>query len=755
MPITASKYIKNSELKTSYLSLFNYKSESRGQASLETDMYGLLFVSSEIAISGEKILKFAWDGIIDGFEYSKTDSVNESLKLGLAEATRRVKQLITNDKEIGKHGVNVNFTIFASNNGAVYIGLLGESDIFVYKEGRLVDIYEMLASKKAKTAAVAIGEDDLIFSSTEGYLKENLPKLIAAKGVQEISLVLEELGEGLGDDSGIVVFSKVSEKKIEKKEREVAKIDKRKRRKEVSQPTDSDYIPISKTNKKIFKGTSQDRDLKEFLSSFFKKFAFLKVWAGKVSAKTSLLLSNMSLKVSSTFQKMGEKIKGLVTNRVGKKRWFKKFSAGVTQSNLGKKPSKFKEFRIDGYKEKDLRTKRIKQFVFILLGVALVVGGVIFTIDQKEARERSREANSIFDEVGRLVNEAKSNLGTDRESAEMALFKASERLGKIPTELKKGDSEKLENLNAQVLGIQDSLFKRSRLSGANIEKYYNTYTFNNDSRPEDIGIFRDSNGRELLIVTDPGTKSVYTRSLYDNKVEAISDSNGVLSKPYKIYVRPDSIFIYDQDNGILKSTYSNGTFQPFVKLSGLSIESMKANGMVEFAVITPYENAYILDREKEALLRSINFEGGYSLVSVYLSKEEYKKANDVFADDLSIYITAEGENGIYRYINQGSGMGESPISISGIDTPVENALCGFTFDSLNKGFYIFDSGKKRLLKFEKPMESGEKRHPNELLLLNQYVYEEDVWNDVKDIVVDYDEKYLYMLDDTTIWKVRL
>lgn len=191
MSITASKYINNSDLKTSYIGLFNYKSPSRGKQVSFIDIYGLLFFSSEVEIPGDKLAKFAWDGVVDGFEYSKTDSTNESLKLGLTEATRRVKQLIVNDPNIGKYGVEINFTVFVSSDRGVYIGLLGESDIFVYKDGRLIDIFEMLKNKSAKTAAVAIEEGDLIFCSSVGYIKENMQKLISAKSREELISALK------------------------------------------------------------------------------------------------------------------------------------------------------------------------------------------------------------------------------------------------------------------------------------------------------------------------------------------------------------------------------------------------------------------------------------------------------------------------------------------------------------------------------------------------------------------------------------
>ena len=64
-------------------------------------------------------------------------------------------------------------------------------------------------------------------------------------------------------------------------------------------------------------------------------------------------------------------------------------------------------------------------------------------------------------------------------------------------------------------------------------------------------------------------------------------------------------------------------------------------------------------------------------------------------------------------------MVESPISIIGLDTPIIDPKASYTTGDLNRKLYIFDDKEKRVLQFEKPIESQEKRHPNELLLLNQ------------------------------------
>lgn len=763
MFVNASKYINNSESKNSYISLFNYKSMPRGSNDSISDVYGFFSASSDIDIPGDQILKFAWDGLVDGFEYSKTNSINESLKSGLSEAANRVKQLIMNDKNIGEHGVNVNFTVFVSTEEGMYIGVFGDSDIYIYKQGKLVDISEMLKDKGAKTAAVTMAEDDLIFSSSKGYLKENIFKLISSKSKDEIIEALEELGKEIGKDMGIVIFSNEKKKSIKEKENVLQKEEVKKGNTKANlalkqEPPDTDYIPISKVNKKVFKPTVHEKDLKEVFLKASKKLKPVKEGVSKVSSKVFQFLGNIFNRIGNSIKKFTLNTKTKVSNKFGRERWFKKISARVSQSGLHKRKNpEFREFKLDGYKEKNLRSKRVKQVALTALVVCLIVGGIKFTVDQKDARERSKKANEIFTNVEKLLNDAQSKLGTNRESAETFIFQASEELKNVPKEIKEDDSEKLNNLQAQVLGVQDSLYKRVRLSlsDGSIEKFYSTFTYNTDSNPQDIAIFRNPGGAtESLIIADLGTKSVLRISLYDNKKESIPDDNKVVDKPFRVYARPDSIFVFDLTNGILKSEYKNGVFQSFVKLSGLGVENIKAGDAIEFAMITQNENAYILDREQKALLRSINYEGGYSLVSAYLEKEEYVNANDVFADDMSIYITAQEENGLYRYINSGGKMVESPIKLTGLDSPIGNPLCGHTRDSLDQSLFIFDSNQSRLLRFEKPMESGEKRHPNEMLLLRQYVYS-DSWKKVKDIVADFDEKNAYILDDTTIWKVKL
>ena len=78
---------------------------------------------------------------------------------------------------------------------------------------------------------------------------------------------------------------------------------------------------------------------------------------------------------------------------------------------------------------------------------------------------------------------------------------------------------------------------------------------------------------------------------------------------------------------------------------------------------------------------------------------------------------------------------------------------------MDKVLILFDSETKRFYKFSKPIEVGEVLvHPGEIVLLGQYEYRgkrDDVFNDVKSVVLTDDDKYMYVLDGKKICKVNI
>lgn len=752
MSVTASQYIKNSKRGEVFTGVFHYTRPVRSKHDKAVELYGLLSVSSEVEIPGQNIAKFAWDGLIDGFEYSKVDSTNEALKIALTEATLRIKQLIANDKNIADHGVDVNISVFVSIGNSLYVGLLGESDIYIYKNGKIVDISEMLGKKNAKTAALVVSESDVLFSSTKGFLKKEMSTLIGFKNSEELVESLDGIATNLLDSEGLLFFltegveSAVKEEVVEEsvEEEVLPKVE------EISLP--KEQVPVK---------SKLDIDLRTAILEFLKKIPNLFKWVVPLRS----YLAKVFGKVSEMFARFFTVRLFSLKESFGKKRWFKKFSARVSQSEIkiGKK-REFKGFQVDGYKAKNKKIERFKIAAIVVLCIVLLVAGIKFTIDQKEAREISRSANEIFVKVEDFVKEAEEKSRTDKAAAETLVFRASEELKKTPEQLSEKDALKYSELEGKVLGIQDALYKRVGLfdGDGSIDTYLDTrLALGENSDPKDIAVYNDDRNNEYLLIADAGLKGVYRISLYDKEVKRLPDENSVLKEPVHIYIGKKGVYVLDSQVGVVRANFDeNGWFESFTTLTGLGIENIGADEIAEFAVFTDSDNVYVLDRGEGVLLKSSNFGSGYGLSYGYIKEDSFSGANDVLAD-LSVYILTSGPEGLHRYIYSYTESKQVPanLEILGIDGEFKNLSYGYTRGELNYDLYLFDSEDLRVFRFEKPIESGaDMRHPNQVLLKNQYVYRgsrENIWRDVNDFVVDRGEKFLYMLDSSTVWKIRL
>jgi hypothetical protein len=757
MKITASEYINNSRNKKSFVGVFHYTRPIRSKHDGPAELYGLFTLSSEVEIPGQKVAKFAWDGVVDGFEYSNKDSVNEAIKVALTECTRRVKQLIANDKNISNYGVDLNLVLFVSNGGGVYLGNIGDNDIYLYKDQRIVDISEMLVSKKAQTASLVIGDKDLLFASSKTFLKRNLRDLMAIKSDSAIPNVLERTAGKLGLNEALLVIKKekVLEKKIKiEKVEKVVKVLKK-------ESENTDYVPIKKVKEEDL-SKKEEKDLNKVIANISSQSGKMKektkglgLWfkAGfiKITTKIKVLLINL-------LSNLGSRIGGMFSN----KRWFKKVSAKVSQSTAGTRSKVgMKAFKVDGYKDKNKKIQRFKLFFTVLLILVVIFSGVKFTIDQREASRVSKEANEIFLLVEDYVKQAEEKTQIDREGSEMLVYKAKEELSKVSEKLREKDTEKRNLLVSRIDTVYDILYKKIRVNDS-LDSYLDTrLAFGENSKPTDMIITQDNRGNEYIIVADAGLKGVYRVSLYNKEVKKLPDSDNILEEPAMIARGRSGIFVLDLKVGVVRAEFDgDGWFKSFTKLTGLGIENIGALDIAEFAVLTDADNVYILDREKKTLLKSSNYGSGYGLSHSYINNDAFENANDILAD-LSVYILTSGPDGLHRYNYSFAQQTQvpAPVTVVGVDGEFKNLSVGYTRSDLNYDLYVFDSLDERVLRFSKPIEGGgEIRHPNQVVLRHQYLYTGErskVWEDVKEIVVDRDQRNMYILDSSTIWKVTL
>lgn len=750
---------------TTHTSLFS----TRGNRSeKEGDIYIVLKLSSEESLPFSRLSKFILDSVVDGYIYSHAKTTNESLKGALSDGVDKINAMMKQDKELSEIPIQADIIIVLVKKEGVYIGLTGEGEVLVVKKEKIVDIAEIMRNKGANTAGVVLEENEALLLSTQGILSANLADITVASEEKKIQREVTRIGVALQDNSAIMCFSNSKEEPL----LESVPLDEKPK-------VVNTFIP--KTVKKV--------DTKKLGMKARDTFAKASSGAKNGAKKISELKGKIKIppKVKDIFKRIWEFIKKLA-HKIGAilsagvkkiwekisvafatKRWFKRVMSKASVVRLGNRsrPVRAAGMTIDSYKVRDLRGKRLKLFFGALAIIVLVILGINFTMKTKEANAISKDANEKINRIEGLLNRTESNFVTDKSSAETAYFEAGQIISEIPAELKEKDLGKAKLIKERYSKVGDELFKKKGFSQelGNLTQFLDgKLNFGGNPEPTDIEIFKDKSNNEYIAVTDKGAKSLFVVPLADkSSLKVVEDTEKLMKTPMYVSSGEDGLYIYDKDVGMLKSPLKNGGFGNITALNGLSAKDIPPKDVSEMVILTANDNIYLLGRDSKAVLKSTAiYPDRYGMFMHYIENDQIATATDIMGD-FSVYIINSGtESGVirysYNYVTEK--QQEVPLSITGLSGAIGKVEKAYNdTSSLNTGFYMFDSEGRRFVKFEKPIESGaEMRHPNQLLFLEQYEYRgEDgsEFKNVKDFVVDYSEKNIYVLDGTTIWRISL
>lgn len=785
MKILNKQYISNNRDKSSYTAIFrHYYENTERKAGKEGDIHALLSISAQKDINAERISKFVWDSIVDGYLYSTSSTTNESVKEAIKSGVDKVKELMKHDKELEETGIDVSFTIVLVKKEGTYVGVFGESDIYAFKKGSMANITKILEEKSANTAGIVLSKDELLMISTKGILSNSISKLSSLDDTEEIKGLLSILGRDLKESAAMMYFyqekplkkSKMplqadsKSKKEEKQEQE--------REKEKEEQTSEEGGGEEKKEDKKDKNNlpvARVEKLKEVKESFdSKKQGFLqKLRLKERFAKIKNFFKEIYKKISPSLEKVGtaigngwQNLKESISKRFGRKKWFKKIASRWSEVNVKRrKEVGVQGMKIDSYRQKDLKSKRFKTVGMVLVVLVLLVIGINFTIRMREAREISNLAQESFAQIEDLIENIENDFVVDRASAETYLFQAERALGEVPENLNERDLERYEELEERVLELGDALYKRvgvvekdSRLSNFLDSRL----AFGEGSEVVDMATYKDGRQNEFLVVADAGRRTIYRVALYDKNVQALPDERDLVRKPQFVYVGNEGVYVYDEDQGVLKASFDEaGWFTSFSSLSGLGVNEVRSTDIATMTVWTPTDNVYFLSRDRSAFLRSTAaFSDRYALPYEYFRHDLMEVSTDMVAD-LSIYIIVPEDPHILRFnFNFVEGRYvEAPLGVVGFDGDYGKLTKAFTGGELNDPLYVFDSKGRRFLQLQKPIEAGpDIRHPNQVSLLNQYIYRGErssIWKDVKNFIVDSNEANMYILDGSVIWRMVL
>ena len=748
---------------------------------LDATIYALIVIRASEGVDVSRLPKLVWNAYISELEkqaLGKSEAFVDLLKSSLQNLSTVVAKLIKNDKNFLEKGVDVNFSMVAIRNEVLYFGGVGENHIFAINEEtkRIIHLDDVLIKNKALMGSVLITNVDFILLTTPNViLGEKITSTIQSfvkaldKSVDKYNTTVGVLGltekfdinallnepsefanvsteegstEQTSDDAHHTI---ISEKKAPSEQHpsnvpiksmiNLGAVDKLHRLKQKVKES----VRLRKNEK--------NEQFSSTKSTQVKKHSLLSI-IDKVADVLSLLVLKLLGGLTQLFFLVSEQF-------FGKKYWFRRIKARTNYRN-GVVPG----LQIKGYQKKN---RKIYGYAILLL-IFVSVG--VFSFKRytfyKESRQKRSALEQDLSQVQDSFERIKRGYASDKRNAlneiskNLAVLHKYDGVG-FATEV---EQVKISNLEAELTTLQNKILKKVVLK-PHTEKFNLVVdaklSFSTETKPTDITIRRNSFKKDFLYVTDAGSRKVYKINAENNKVSMVSDVDNVVVDPLFVDWDDTGIYVYDSVNGVIKSDFDkNERNLTFKKIDGLSAEAFKVSNPIEFAILgNGYP--YILDSEHSQVIRAIRFSGGYSLPAQFFENSKLSNATDLFAD-FYIYVTGN-PYGVTRFIKgQGGSMVESPLGIDDFYDELGQITCGATGFDFNKDLFLFDQKNKRVLRFEKPIESGKDiRHPGKLLFKKQYVLNvnSDKLEHVQDIAVNESETELFLLDKYGVWKLKL
>lgn len=766
MPIFSLRYISNDVKPEASTHVYRYSPDSEKDAQLKGVMHAQVTVIGKEGILSERISKFVWEAIVDSYYYSSFTSVIPMLKEAIEQGKKKALELIKNDEN---GDINLSFAIAVFKDKGVYLTILGEQSIFVFKNGGVVNVSQIISQSKGVVASMAWSSEDLVIMSSPELL-QNSDIAQVGDNTKDVVSRFERSGSYLKDHESILILSnydfenkaKVEVKKVQKVEEKIVvpEPEVEKEIESVEEVTEDRVENEIKVDKKNFKERFVD-----IVSSIKKFFSGVSLKVSPVAKKIFTFFKLVTDKIYSFLTKLWSRLNILLLDKYGRTHWYKKIMSKVSLFSFGKKKGTI-GMKIDGYKETDLRKKRFSILFLAIFGIIGVFLLYRFGTIASNERKAFKEASSVLAVLEERVNRADKERLTDFELAQNTMFTITDEglVTKLDgLKMSQADSIKYANVKRKYFEIDDSLNNRKRVSEGteDLEIFLDGRAeFGDLANLTDVISYKDEFQNEFLLLVDSGNQAVYKVSMVDRTIVKLGDKS-VFKSPRYIDYGVSGIYVYDAEKGMMKSQFAkSGANGKFSVVAGLDKDVLGEFVVDDIAIITSSDNVYLLTKEKKAIYRSSRTGVGYQYPTEYISSKTLAGANNM-TNDISVFVSTTGDNGILRYsFNQSKGVLDlNKISIEGVGESLGSISAIYTTALENSFMYIFDAGMNRIIKFEKPVEGGERSlHPNQLLMTSQYLYNgtrDDIFKNVKELASDYNENFLFILDGNRILKLKV
>jgi uncharacterized membrane-anchored protein YhcB (DUF1043 family) len=644
------------------------------------------------------------------------------LKESVKSAHKRLLELIKNEKDLSNNGLDLHLVGILIQDGQAYLCKMGSPEVILVRESKLVNISDSLPgySGGGLKEEIPVGLFDLrksdIFLFSTPQLAESVMDLFTDAQETSWSLLISQLdvfSEGLVGAQYIWIIGYRIDETPKTEIPDVAKI---------SDTTPSFDAPTidNVNNIEVHVDESPSKQKSD---------------AGLGS----------SISVKDTVGKLFSGIKSWIQN-IDMPAVKRSFGSKISSLKMGNVRNKRKKMFIDKGSGLSFGNRNNKKKIIGGGIIVIIIIGIFLIVRSQRLRVINEEIQGELDNISEDLDEAENLWQSDKMQAGEIIDRVFEDLDSLEDEkLNPDQKDSLGDLEDQAQNIYDNIHRIVALSeeNNNFEILFDAYLDIDESvEIADMAILDN-----LLYLVDSSTHGVYEYVIGGESIKAVADSQDQLKEPVLIAIGEQYMFVYDNKIGMLsldlEADEADQTFDSMPELSARTIE--EATSIDAFG-----DNIYILKSSEARVLKSYPAGTGYSYPEEYFRHGALDKSTDLLIDG-NIYVISNSSDIVYKFY----GGDQDQFTLTEIDENFDGVGCGFTNLSDSRPLYIFDTGNKRIVEIEK---GTSEKHPGEGVMTSQYIYRgerKDVFDDVREIVVDGDEKYMYVLDGTRVLRIML
>ena len=281
----------------------------------------LITVSGDGSFQADRAVKFVWDGVLDGYLYGDHSSTIDSVKGAINSGSKKLLELMKNDKELEEKGINLSFAVSVIKDKTAYLGVFGEEEVYVYKNGDFVNISEILSENKVTVASVALEDEDLVLLGSP-MLVTSFAKIIdAGTDAEDLMKRLGMFSEDLTGNQGILLLSRkeyvATEAVVPQQKEESEKVSADTAEEQVGMSPEVHGTTADSLEEQIPEAAQVEGQMPAEKTKFEEAREKVTGFISTVSEKSEPIISA----IAAFLGRIGSKIRGVLDDRYGRKMW--------------------------------------------------------------------------------------------------------------------------------------------------------------------------------------------------------------------------------------------------------------------------------------------------------------------------------------------------------------------------------------------------------------------------------------------------